>query len=131
MKFVFSKATFGYPSKRWKIERFHSILKSGCEVEELQEREAEPLKKLILMYSIFAIQILSITYLARQTPDASCEEILEEQEWKVLYRIVNKTSDLPTAVPTIKEAVVYLAKLGGFLGRKGDGDPGVKVIWKA
>ena len=82
------------------------------------------------MYSIIAIQILSITYLARKTPDASCEEILEEQEWKVLYRIVNKTSDLPAVVPTIKESVAYLAKLGGFLGRKGDGDPGVKVIWK-
>ena len=76
------------------------------------------------MYSIIAIQILSITYFARQTTYASCEEILEEQEWKVLYRIVNKKSDLPTAVSNIKAAVVYLAKLGGFLGRKGVGDLG-------
>jgi hypothetical protein len=115
---------------RWKIERFHYVLKSGCEIEELQEREAERLKKLILMYSIIAIEILSITYLARETPDASCETILEKQEWQVLYRIANRTSDLPETVPSIKEAVSYLAKLGGFLGRKGDGDPGVKVIWK-
>ncbi|MBC8080928.1 MAG: IS4 family transposase [Gorillibacterium sp.] len=115
---------------RWKIERFHYILKSGCEIEELQEREAERLKKLILMYSIIAIEILSITYLARETPDAPCETLFEKQEWQVLYRIANRTSELPTAVPSIKEAVSYLAKLGGFLGRKGDGDPGVKVIWK-
>jgi len=30
----------------------------------------------------------------------------------------------------MKEIVAYLAKLGGFLGRKGDGEPGAKVLWK-
>ena len=116
--------------QRWKIERFHYVLKSGCEVEELQAREAPRLKKLILMYSIIALRILSITYLARQNPESSCEEIFEEDEWRVLYCIANKTSVPPQKAPTIKEAVSYLAKLGGFLGRKGDGEPGAKVIWK-
>jgi hypothetical protein len=116
--------------QRWKIERFHYVLKSGCEIEKLQERDAIRLKKLILMYSIIAIRILCITYLSRQTPDASCEEIFEENEWKVLYCIANKTSEVINKVPTIKEAVSYLAKLGGFLGRNGDGEPGAKVIWK-
>lgn len=101
---------------RWKIERFHYILKSGCEIEELQEREAERLKKLILMYSIIAIEILSITYLARETPDASCETMMNKQEWQILYRIANRTTALPPTVPSIKEVVAYLAKLGGFLG---------------
>ena len=55
---------------------------------------------------------------------------LEGQEWKALYRIVNKTPDFPAAIPTVKEAVASLAKLGGSLGREGDGNPGVKVIWK-
>ncbi len=116
--------------QRWKIERFHYILKEGCEVEELQERDAERLEKLILMYSIISIRILCITYYARQSPDAPCDEILETQEWKVLYCIANKTAQLPLNVPTMKEAVSYIAKLGGFLGRKGDGNPGAKVIWK-
>lgn len=116
--------------QRWKIERFHYILKSGCEIEESQERDAIRLKKLILMYSIIAIRILCITYLSRQTPDASCEEMFDEDEWKVLYCIANKTKIVPDKAPTIKAAVAYLAKLGGFLGRKGDGEPGVKVIWK-
>lgn len=55
---------------------------------------------------------------------------LEEEEWKVLSCIANRTSTAPQTAPTIKEAVSYLAKLGGFLGRKGDGEPGAKVIWK-
>ena len=115
---------------RWKIERFHYILKSGCKIEELQNRNAERLQKLILMYSIISVRILSMTYLARQKPETLCTVIMEEQEWKVLYCIVNKTSKVPPTIPTMKEVVSYLAKLGGFLGRKGDGEPGVKVIWK-
>lgn len=115
---------------RWKIERFHYVLKSGCEIEELQEREAERLKKLILMYSIIAIEILSLTYLARETPDAPCALFFKQEEWQVLHRIANRTTVVPHAVPTIHEAVACLAKLGGFLGRKSDGEPGVQVIWK-
>ena len=115
---------------RWKIERFHYILKNGCEIEELQNRKAERLQKLILMYSIISVRILSMTYLARQKPKTPCTELMEEQEWKVLYCIADKTSKVPTTIPTMKEVVAYLAKLGGFLGRKGDGEPGAKVIWK-
>lgn len=115
---------------RWKIERFHYILKSGCDIEELQEREAERLKKLILIYSIISIEILSVTYLARETPNAPCDIFFKQEEWQVLYRIAHRTTVKPDTVPTIHEAVACLAKLGGFLGRKGDGEPGVKVIWK-
>ncbi|MCA2579921.1 MAG: IS4 family transposase, partial [Microcystis sp. M39BS1] len=31
--------------------------------------------------------------------------------------------------PPWPEAVRMIASLGGFLGRKGDGEPGVKTIW--
>lgn len=115
---------------RWKIERFHYILKSGCEIEKLQNRTAERLQKLILVYSIISVRILGMTYLARQYPEEPCTMFLEEEEWKVLYCIANRTSTASQTAPTIKEAVSYLAKLGGFLGRKGDGEPGAKVIWK-
>lgn len=116
--------------QRWKIERFHYILKSGCEVEKLQERHADRLKKLILFYSIIAVQIQQLTYLARQQPDTSCTDVMSDEEWKVLYRIAHKTNILPAQPPTLNEAVLALAKLGGFLGRKSDGDPGAKVLWK-
>lgn len=115
---------------RWKIERFHYILKSGCAIEKLQERDASRLQKLILMYSVIAIRILSMTYAARQTPEESCEQFFDKHEWRVLYCMANDTLQAPQQTPTIKEAISYLAKVGGFLGRKNDGNPGVKVIWK-
>ncbi len=48
----------------------------------------------------------------------------------MLYCVVNQTKTLPDKPPTLQEAVRLLAKLGGFLGRKHDGEPGVKVLWR-
>lgn len=116
--------------ERWKIERFHYTLKSGCKVEELQLETMRRLKNAIAIYSVVAWRLLWITYQARQTPEAPCSIVLEEHEWKALYCMVNKTSIPPDTPPTLKEAVLLIAKLGGFLARKGDGKPGVKVLWR-
>lgn len=116
--------------QRWKIERFHYILKNGCEVEKLQEHHANRLQKLILFYSIIALQIQHLTYRSREQPEAPATEVISEDEWQVLYRIAYRTKTVPQQPATLKEVVFALAKLGGFLGRKSDGDPGTKVIWK-
>jgi len=123
-------ARIAWYTQRWKIETFHRTLKSGCKVEELQSDSAEKLKKLIAIYSIIALEIMQLTYIARVYPDESCEKHLTEDEWKILYKAANKTKKLPEKPPTIYEAVVMIAKLGGFLGRKSDGFPGVTVIWR-
>jgi len=117
-------------TQRWKIETFHRTLKSGCKVEELQYETAEKLMKLTAIYSIIALQIMLFSYIARTRPDESCEICLTENEWKILYRVANKTKSLPDIMPTTQEAVVMIAKLGGFLARKSDGFPGVTVIWR-
>jgi len=76
----------GYYMQRWKIERFHYVLKSGCNIEKIQQRSVQKTVKLILMYSIIAIKILNMTYLARISPDESCATVFEESEWKILHR---------------------------------------------
>jgi hypothetical protein len=117
-------------SQRWKIETFHMTLKSGCKVEEIQSETADKLMKLITIYTIIALRIMYLCYVARMSPEASCEICLTETEWKILYRVANKTKELPDKIPTIEEAVMMIAKMGGFLGRKSDGHPGVTVIWR-
>ena len=82
------------------------------------------------MLKFIAWRLLWLTYQARVTPTLSCEVILETQEWQALHRVVNRTKTLPSQPPTLQEAVRLLARLGGFLGRKNDGEPGVKVLWR-
>lgn len=117
-------------TQRWKIETFHRTLKSGCKVEKLQSDSADKLMKLIAIYSIIALQVMTFCYVARARPDQSCEIHIAEEDWKILYKVAKKTKKLPETAPTIHEAVVMIAKLGGFLARKSDGAPGVTVIWR-
>lgn len=115
---------------RWLIERFHYVLKSGCKLEDKQLREEKRLERLLAVYSLVAWKLLWLTYLARQTPNHPCTEVLQGIEWQALYAFVHRTTRLPTAVPTLHQATRWIAQLGGFLGRKGDGEPGVKVLWR-
>ncbi len=117
-------------TQRWKVEVFHHVLKSGCAIEKLQESTTEKLIKLIAIYSVIALQIMILTYLGRTNPDGSCEIFFEAGEWKILYKVVKKTKSVPEDPPSIREAVFMIARLGGFLGRRSDGDPGVVTIWR-
>ena len=117
-------------SRRWRIERFHYVLKSGCRIEELQFQTLDRLKKAIALYSLVAWRILWLDYQARATPEASCAMILQKHEWQALYCVANNTPILPETPPTLEEAVRLIGKLGGHLGRKHDGMPGVKTLWR-
>ena len=55
---------------RWQIEVFHRVLKSGCRVEELQLRDAEPIQLAILLYMIVAWRVLYVMHLGRHNDQA-------------------------------------------------------------
>jgi hypothetical protein len=103
----------GYYIQRWKIERFHYVLKNGCKIEELQERSMEKMKALILMYSVIAVFIMNLTYIARIHPELPCTILFEDDEWKILYCAANRTKKVPDKPYTIKEAMDYVGWLGG------------------
>ncbi len=115
---------------RWRIEVFHKILKSGLKVEECRLQAADRLIRYLTVMSIIAWRIFFITLIARADPQLPCNKILEEEEWKILYSKMHGTKNYPLEPPTIKEAVLWIAKLGGFLGRKNDGDPGPITLWR-
>jgi hypothetical protein len=118
-----------YYIQRWKTERFHHVLESGCNMEKLQERSMEKTKILILMYSVIAVFIMNLTYIARLNPDLPCTILFEDDEWKLLYCAANKTKKTPDKPYTIKQAVEYVGWLGGPKRDPGDGPPGVKTVW--
>jgi hypothetical protein len=119
-----------YYVQRWKIERFHHVLKSGCAIEKLQERDMEKTKTLILMYSVIAVFIMNLTYIARVNPELPCTILFDEEEWKVLYCVANRTKEAPENPYTIKEAVEHIGNLGGPRRAPSDGPPGVKTVWR-
>lgn len=115
---------------RWGIEVWHKILKSGCKIEARQLESAARLERCLTLYSVIAWRILYGTMLARVAPEAPCTLLLEDDEWQALFCATHRTATPPSEPPTLRMAVRWLAQLGGFLGRKGDGEPGVTVLWR-
>jgi hypothetical protein len=114
---------------RWLIERFHYVLKSGTRIEDLQLKQSESLQKAITVYSLAAFRIMQLVYDSRFHPTVSCEIALTPTQWKVLYILIHKKKQTPTQPPSLGQAVSWIGKLGGHLGRKSDGPPGLKTVW--
>ncbi len=115
---------------RWNIEVFHKVLKSGCQVKKAQLRTADRLKKYITMNTMIAWRLFWMSRLEEDHPEYSCAVVLEEPEWQLLYRKIHKGKRPPKKPPTLKEAKLWIAKLGGYLDRPSDPPPGVISLWR-
>jgi hypothetical protein len=119
-----------YYSKRWGIEIYHKVMKSGCGVERRQVNTAEKLKRVLALDMIVAWRIFYLTRIGRETPGLPCTVFFEDHDWKALVCFSNKVSSPPDLPPSLSEATRLVARLGGFIDRKCDGFPGNEVIWR-
>ena len=77
---------------------------------------------------IVAWRVAYLMMLGRECPDLPCDVAFDEDEWKTAYTVVNNQPP-PKKPPSLKTMVELVASLGGYLGRKCDGEPGPKAIW--
>lgn len=116
---------------RWKIEDVHLTLKSGCRIEQVQFKTAGRIAKVLALYSPVAVRIVRLRDLARVDGEAPCTIVLNDSEWRTLWiAIHNRPVPAKTRPPTIRQAVLWIGRLGGHLGRKRDGMPGVRTLWR-
>jgi len=115
---------------RWRIEMYHKVLKSGFHIEHCRLGDAQRLIRYVTVMSIIAWRLFLLTLIARTHPEAPCTTLLTDTEWKVLYCKVNRTTALPLKTPPLHEAIIWIARLGGFLARKNDGQPGTIPLWR-
>jgi Transposase Tn5 dimerisation domain/Transposase DNA-binding len=116
--------------KRWRIEVFHKVIKSGCRVESRQLESRERLERVLMVDLVMAWRVLHLMGTGRSAPQVSAEEILSQSQWKALWCFEKKKKQAPQEPPSMGEAMLWVAKLGGFPARKGDGNPGPEVLWR-
>ena len=121
-----AKAVIGYYEKRPIIEEYHKALKTGCRLEERQYRTNRRLEAVTGMLSILAVRLLQLRTTARREPDRRAAEVVP-RHWLAMLRAVQKGRH--RAITTVYEFYRALARLGGFLGRKCDGEPGWQTLW--
>jgi hypothetical protein len=112
---------------RWEIEMLFLVLKEGCRVEALQLSTMERVERALALFLIVAWRLARLMRLGRSLPDLEAGLLFEADEWQAAYILAEKP--VPKTAPTLNEVLRTVAGLGGFLGRKSDGEPGVKTIW--
>ena len=117
-------------ARRWTIETWHRVLKSGCRIEARQFGTLERFVRATALFAVIAWRLLYATLLARAGPDLCCEVLLQPVEWKALYCRTHSTTQLPKHTPSLQQTVLWIAMLGGYLNRKHDLPPGPTVIWR-
>lgn len=116
-------------SRRWGIEVMHRTLKSGCRIEQRQLGQADRLEACLAIDLVVAWRIHHLCKLGRDDPQAPCTVYFEQAQWQALSVFTTKKPVPPNQVPTLREMIHRVATLGGFLGRKGDGEPGTQTLW--
>lgn len=116
-------------TRRWGIEVFHRTLKSGCQIETRQLGHADRIEACLAIDLVVAWRIFHLAKLGRETPEVPCTVYFEQIEWQALVGFIRKDPIPPAKPPSLREAIRLVASLGGFLGRKGDGEPGTQTLW--
>lgn len=131
-----------YYTKRWAIEEWHRVLKSGCHVESMQYKTLERITRALAVYMVIAWRIMFLLSLGKTDLDLPAELFFDKYEIKVLQiesqaeakkepkeeaeegakkKVNNKLS--------FKEGIKIIAKMGGYVERR-DSPPGYKVFWR-
>ena len=110
--------------RRWLIEDYQKALKTGCRIEDNQLKQASRILALFGMLGVIATQLLAMREHCRLSPTTRVEEAIPKH-WIGLIE-----QRLSVKLETVRDFWRCLARLGGFIGRKSDGEPGWQTIWK-
>lgn len=114
--------------QRWLIEEYHKCLKTGCSIEKSQLESAESLMTLFGFLCIVAVRLLQLRTVSRQSPQSPAIEFVPQIAVDLLIRRLKLRS--VACQITMREFWHGVARLGGFIGRKSDGDPGWLTLWR-
>lgn len=111
---------------RWLIEEYHKCLKTGCAIEQRQLTTAQALQACLGFLAIIAVRLLQLRETSRREPETLARHSVEPS----LLETVQRYFKLPPTDLTLREFWRLVARLGGFLARKSDGDPGWQTLWR-
>lgn len=111
---------------RWKIEEWHKALKTGCRIEDRQLETWDRMDALLGVMSILAWRLVALRDAARSESGPRACTALTEIQCQILEHVDPSLRGSNDA----RKYLRCIAGLGGFLGRKRDGDPGWITLWR-
>lgn len=112
---------------RWPTaEEYHKAEKTGLGIEEVRFETPARLLAILALLSVIAVRVLDLRWRREADPEADASTVASPQE----IAIVRNATTCRGARLTVRAFVDGVAKLGGYLGRKGDGPPGWQTLWR-
>ncbi|HYO67120.1 MAG TPA: IS4 family transposase [Archangium sp.] len=118
--------------KRWCIEELHKALKTGCRLERRQHQKREHLENLLALTLLISVTLLRLRTLSRTLPDEPATAVLEPAELQVLQAMAPQLAPRmrPQGALTLRQALVLIALLGGYMANPDKKPPGWLVLWR-
>lgn len=113
-------------SCRWLCEDYHQCLKTGCRIEQTQLDTFQDIQRLLGFLGPIAVRLLQLRQAVRQEPEGLARDRVDPWMVKTLARLIGQEE----ARMSVREFWFHVARLGGFLWRKGDGQPGWRTLWR-
>lgn len=113
-----------YDEKRWLIEEFHKAIKTGCRLEARPSMPAHRLKAVAGITCVLALRLLQLKTIATTHPDLPAARVVPKIWLKMLSALRKRK------LITVRDFFRHLVGLGGFLMRKGEGEPGWITLWR-
>ena len=114
--------------ERWRIEDENRVVKTTYKLEELQNHSAVRIAILAHLLFLASTRITALNMLSRTQPEEPVSTCANELEEHVVNLVAEDMGE--TEVENVGDYVRIVAKLGGYLGRKGDSHPGNEVVGK-
>ncbi len=129
-----ARRVLGYYGLRWRIEDYHRILKTGCQVEQIAHSTAARMKRALTINAVMAWRLSALTLMGRDTPELPACDMLSEAEIAVLLDYARERRlaehELGLSEISLGRALMLVARMGGYLNRRNDGPPGHQVVWE-
>jgi hypothetical protein len=117
-------------ARRWPVaEDYHQAEKTGCGEEKVRFQDVASLQASLALLAAVAVRVVQLRQVARACPDEPAASVATALEIALLEQALG-SADRATALKTVSQFVRGVARLGGFLGRKCDGEPGWKTLWR-
>jgi hypothetical protein len=113
-------------SRRWGIEVYHRTVKSGCRIQDRRLDDADSLEACLAIDLVVAWRVYWLTMTGRERPETPCDQVLSKKEWRVLS--VWATGKVADIAPSAQQAARWIGKLGGWLARGKEDNPGTTCM---
>jgi hypothetical protein len=111
---------------RWVIEEYFKALKTGCALEKRQLCSLDGLLRALALFVPMAWTLLTLRDLARDDPGRDATAVFTANQLRLLRALLEKRRRPFPAAPTVRDAMLGVAALGGHI--KNNGDPGWLVL---